>query len=268
MNDVTAFEPACATTEAAIRAIRLMDLTSLNDDDHDARIIALCHQARTPVGTTAAVCIYPRFVGLARLTLAAQGTPEVKVATVVNFPHGDDDLATVLAETRAALADGADEIDLVIPWRALMAGDEAPARALVRGCKALCGARVLKVIIESGELQEPALIRAASLLAIEEGADFIKTSTGKVAVNATPAACHTMLAAIAECDAQDRVGFKAAGGVKSAREAAEYLAMAAALFGEEWLVAERFRFGASSLLGQLLATLGEGKLSPATDHGY
>ncbi|MFQ2483590.1 hypothetical protein ACK314_05675 [Aeromonas caviae] len=85
---------------------------------------------------------------------------------MVNFPHGDDDLATVLAETRAALADGADEIDLVIPWRALMAGDEAPARALVRGCKALCGARVLKVIIESGELQEPALIRAASLLAI------------------------------------------------------------------------------------------------------
>ncbi|MBL0605883.1 deoxyribose-phosphate aldolase [Aeromonas caviae] len=268
MNDVTTFEPACATTEAAIRAIRLMDLTSLNDDDHDARIIALCHQARTPVGTTAAVCIYPRFVGLARLTLAAQGTPEVKVATVVNFPHGDDELDVVLAETRAALADGADEIDLVIPWRALMAGDEAPARALVRGCKALCGARVLKVIIESGELQEPALIRAASLLAIEEGADFIKTSTGKVAVNATPAACRTMLAAIAECGAQDRVGFKAAGGVKSAREAVEYLAMAAALFGEEWLVAERFRFGASSLLGQLLATLGEGKLSPAIDHGY
>ena len=221
MIPATAFAPACAATEAASRAIRLMDLTSLNDDDHDARIIALCHQARTPVGTTAAVCIYPRFVGLARLTLAAQGTPEVKVATVVNFPHGDDDLATVLAETRAALSDGADEIDLVIPWRALMAG-----------------------------------------------ADFIKTSTGKVAVNATPAACRTMLAAIAECGAQDRVGFKAAGGVKSAREAAEYLAMAAALFGEEWLVAERFRFGASSLLGQLLATLGEGKLSPATDHGY
>lgn len=268
MNDVTAFEPACATTEAAIRAIRLMDLTSLNDDDHDARIIALCHQARTPVGNTAAVCIYPRFVGLARLTLVAQGTPEIKVATVVNFPRGDDELDVVLAETRAALLDGADEIDLVIPWRALMAGDEAPARALVRGCKALCGARVLKVIIESGELQEPALIRAASLLAIEEGADFIKTSTGKVAVNATPAACRTMLAAIAECGAQDRVGFKAAGGVKSAREAAEYLAMAAALFGEEWLVAERFRFGASSLLGQLLATLGEGKLCPATDHGY
>lgn len=253
---------------AATRAIQLMDLTSLNEEDDDARIIALCQQAQTPFGNTAAVCIYPRFVGLAKLTLAAQGTPHIKVATVVNFPHGDDELDVVLAETRAALMDGADEIDLVLPWRALMAGDEAEARALVRGCKALCGARVLKVIIESGELKTPAFIRAASLLAIEEGADFIKTSTGKVAVNATPEACRTMLAAIAECGAQERVGFKAAGGVKSAREAAEYLAMAAAHFGEEWLVAERFRFGASSLLGQLLVTLGERKIAPAADSGY
>ncbi|MFM4855797.1 deoxyribose-phosphate aldolase [Aeromonas hydrophila] len=267
MIPATAFAPTCAATEAASRAIHLMDLTSLNDDDHDARIIALCHQAQTPVGNTAAVCIYPRFVGLARLTLAAQGTPEVKVATVVNFPHGDDELASVLAETRAALLAGADEIDLVIPWRALKAGDEAPARALVRGCKALCGTRLLKVIIESGELQEPALIRAASLLAIEEGADFIKTSTGKVPVNATPEACRTMLAVIAECGAQHRVGFKAAGGVKGAQEAGEHLAMAAALFGDEWLVAERFRFGASSLLGQLLATI-EGKKPVAADGSY
>lgn len=263
----TAFEPVCTSTEAAIRAIRLMDLTSLNDDDHDARIIALCHQAQTPVGNTAAVCIYPHFVGLARLTLAAQGTPEVKVATVVNFPHGDDELEAVLAETRAALLAGADEIDLVIPWRALKAGDYMPARALVRGCKALCGTRLLKVIIESGELQDPALIRAASLLAIEEGADFIKTSTGKVPVNATPEACRIMLAAIAECGAQNRVGFKAAGGVKSALDAAEYLAMAAAHFGDEWLVAEHFRFGASSLLGQLLATI-EGKKPVAADDSY
>jgi len=164
---------------------------------------------------------------------------------VVNFPHGDDELEAVLAETSAALANGADEIDLVIPWRALMAGDEAGARALVRGCKALCGARVLKVIIESGELKTPALVRAASLLAIEEGADFIKTSTGKVAVNATPEASR----------------------MKSAREAAEYLAMATAHFGEEWLVAERFRFGASSLLGQLLATL-TGKTPVAAGSGY
>ncbi len=169
---------------------------------------------------------------LARATLTAQGTPTIKVATVVNFPRGEDEPEAVLAETRAALHDGADEIDLVIPWRALMAGDEASARALVRRCKVLCGDRVLKVIIESGELKEPALIRAASLLAIEEGVDFIKTSTGKVAVNATPEASRVMLAA--------------------------------SQFGEHWADAAHFRFGASSLLNQLLATLnGCGSQAPA-----
>lgn len=240
---------------AAIRAISLMDLTSLNEDDTDARIIALCQQAKTPHGNTAAVCVYPRFVALAHRVLAAQHTPAIKVATVVNFPGGDQEPDAVLAETRTALADGADEIDLVIPWRALMAGDEAPARALVSRCKALCGDRGLKVIIESGELKDPALIRAASLLAIEEGADFIKTSTGKVPVNATPEASRIMLAAIAELGAQARVGFKAAGGVRSAQDAADYLGMAQAQFGEDWTNAAHFRFGASSLLNQLLATL-------------
>lgn len=243
-------------TRAAVRAIGLMDLTSLNPDDNDERIVALCRQAQTPFGNTAAVCIYPRFVALAKQTLAAQGTPQIKVATVVNFPHGDDELEAVLADTRVALIDGADEIDLVIPWRALQAGDETHARALV-----------LKVIIESGELKAPALIRTASMLAIEEGADFIKTSTGKVPVNATPEASRIMLATIAELGAQDHVGFKAAGGVRSAREAADYLAMAAECCGETWLDADHFRFGASSLLSQLLATL-DGETPAAVGSGY
>lgn len=254
-------------TQAAVRAIGLMDLTSLNPDDNDERILALCRQAQTPFGNTAAVCIYPRFVALAKLTLAAQGAPQIKVATVVNFPHGDDELEAVLADTRAALLDGADEIDLVIPWRALQAGDETRARTLVRGCKALCGARLLKVIIESGELKDPALIRIASRIAIEEGADFIKTSTGKVPVNATPEASRIMLATIAELGAREHVGFKAAGGVRSAREAADYLAMATECCGEAWLDADHFRFGASSLLGQLLATL-DGETPAAVGRGY
>lgn len=254
-------------TQAAVRAIGLMDLTSLNPDDNEARILALCRQAQTPFGNTAAVCIYPRFVALAKHTLAAQGTPQIKVATVVNFPHGDDELEAVLADTRTALLDGADEIDLVIPWRALQAGDETRARALVRGGKALCGARLLKVIIESGELKDPALIRIASRLAIEEGADFIKTSTGKVPVNATPEASRIMLATIAELGVREHVGFKAAGGVRSAREAADYLAMAAECCGEAWLDADHFRFGASSLLGQLLATL-DGKTPAVVGRGY
>jgi deoxyribose-phosphate aldolase len=254
-------------TRAAVRAIGLMDLTSLDPDDNDERIVALCQQAQTPFGNTAAVCIYPRFVALAKQTLAAQGSPQIKVATVVNFPHGDDELEAVLADTRAALIDGADEIDLVIPWRALQAGDETRARALVRGCKALCEARVLKVIIESGELKDPALIRTASRLAIEEGADFIKTSTGKVPVNATPEASRIMLATIVELGVQEYVGFKAAGGVRSAREAADYLAMAAGCCGEAWLDTDHFRFGASSLLGQLLATL-DGESPAAVGRSY
>lgn len=253
MIPATAFAPACAATEAASRAIRLMDLTSLNDDDHDARIIALCHQARTPVGNTAAVCIYPRFVGLARLTLAAQGTPEIKVATVVNFPHGDDELTSVLAETRAALLDGADEIDLVIPWRALKAGDEAPARALVRGCKALCGTRLLKVIIESGELQEPALIRAASLLAIEEGADFIKTSTGRAAIGVTLEAADIILRAIRQRGG--RVGFKPSGGIRTVADADLYLSLAGTILAPDWAMPSTFRFGASGLLDAFVAML-------------
>ncbi|MGY3858006.1 deoxyribose-phosphate aldolase [Aeromonas intestinalis] len=254
--------------QAARLAISLMDLTSLNDDDTDARILALCQQAATPHGHTAAVCVYPRFVALARQALAAQHTSAIKVATVVNFPGGDQEPDAVLAETRAALADGADEIDLVIPWRALMAGDEAPARALVRRCKALCGDRVLKVIIESGELKTPALIRAASLLAIEEGADFIKTSTGKVPVNATPEAARIMLAAIADSGARQRVGFKAAGGVRSAQEAADYLGMAQELLGERWPDEAHFRFGASSLLTQLLAVLNEEEEGVASASAY
>ena len=161
--------------------IALLDLTSLNDDDTDARIIDLCQRAMTPVGPVAAVCVYPRFVALARRTLNDLGGQTVAVATVVNFPAGNAPLDEVLEQTRQALADGADEIDVVYPYRALLAGDADSGFALVRACKALCADRaLLKVILETGELAAPALIRQASLDAIEAGADFIKTSTGKV----------------------------------------------------------------------------------------
>ena len=205
-----------------------MDLTSLNDDDHDARIIALCHQAQTPVGNTTAVCIYPRFVGWPGSPWRRRA-PRNQGRHRGQLPHGDDELTSVLAETRAALLDGADEIDLVIPWRALKAGDEAPARALVRGCKALWDAAAQgdhRIRRAAGARAYPRRLPACH----RGGADFIKTSTGKVPVNATPAACRTMLAAIAECGAQHRVGFKAAGGVKSAQEAGEYLAMVRTLW--------------------------------------
>ena len=109
---------------SSLRALKLMDLTTLNDDDTNEKVIALCHQAKTPVGNTAAVCIYPRFIPIARKTLNEQGTPDIRIATVTNFPHGNDDIDIALAETRAAIAYGADEVDVVFPYRALIAGNE------------------------------------------------------------------------------------------------------------------------------------------------
>ncbi|RAU31790.1 deoxyribose-phosphate aldolase [Pantoea sp. RIT413] len=243
---------------AAQRALQLMDLTTLNDDDTDEKVIALCHQAKSPVGNTAAICIYPRFIPIARKTLREQGTPEVRIATVTNFPHGNADIEIALAETRAAIAYGADEVDVVFPYRALMAGDRDTGFALVKACKEACAAAdvLLKVIIETGELKEEALIRTASEIAIDAGADFIKTSTGKVPVNATPEVAAIMLQVIRDKGVQQQVGFKPAGGVRTAEDAALYLKLADDTLGEGWADARHFRFGASSLLANLLSTLG------------
>ena len=154
-------------------------------------ITELCRRAVTPHGPVAAVCIWPAFVAQAKRELA--NTP-VRVATVVNFPAGDDPLEETRAETREALSDGADEIDFVVPWRRLAEGHPEAVAASVREIKDICGPAVLKAILETGELGEPALIRRAADEALAGGADFLKTSTGKVAVNATPEAAEILLA--------------------------------------------------------------------------
>jgi len=240
--------------KVALKAIELMDLTTLNDDDTDHKIIELCHKAKTPVGNTAAICIYPRFIPIARKTLNDMDCEEIKIATVTNFPHGNDDIAIAVLETRAAVAYGADEVDLVFPYRALMEGNETVGFELVKACKEACGDdAILKVIIESGALQDPALIRKASEICIDAGADFIKTSTGKVAVNATLEAAEIMLTVISEKNT--KVGFKPAGGVRDAAAAQEFLNLAACVLGDDWATPATFRFGASSLLVNLLNTL-------------
>jgi deoxyribose-phosphate aldolase len=240
---------------AALRALKLMDLTTLNDDDTDQKVIELCHNAKTVVGNTAAVCIYPRFIPIAKKTLREQGSPEVRIATVTNFPHGNDDIDIAVAETKAAIAYGADEVDVVFPYRTLIAGDETTGYELVKQCKQACGDILLKVIIETGELQQEALIKRASEIAINAGANFIKTSTGKVPVNATPEAAEIMLKVIRDMGVAERVGFKPAGGVKTAEDAAQYLAMADDILGSDWADNMHYRFGASSLLTNLLNTL-------------
>ncbi|PKF62309.1 deoxyribose-phosphate aldolase [Psychromonas sp. psych-6C06] len=235
-------------------AISLMDLTTLNDNDTDAKVIQLCKDAKTAAGDTAAVCIYPRFIPIARKTLALQNSATIKIATVTNFPHGNDDLDIAFAETRAAVAYGADEVDVVFPYQALIAGNSEIGAQMIAGCRAICGAKVvLKVIIESGELKTDALIKQASDICIAAGADFIKTSTGKVAVNATLAATKVMLEAIK--DSGKQVGFKAAGGVKDAQTALQYLQMARDIMGDDWVNTDHFRFGASTLLVSLLNEL-------------
>ncbi|AJR09806.1 deoxyribose-phosphate aldolase [Photobacterium gaetbulicola] len=251
---------------AALRALKLMDLTTLNDDDTDAKVIELCKNAKSPVGNTAAVCIYPRFIPVAKKQLREQGTPEVRIATVTNFPHGNDDIEIAVAETKAAVAYGADEVDVVFPYRALMAGNEEVGFELVKQCKAACGEIMLKVIIETGELKTEELIKKASEISIKAGADFIKTSTGKVPVNATPEYAEIMLNVIKDMGVAETVGFKPAGGVRTAEDAQQYLDMADRILGADWADNMHYRFGASSLLANLLHTLGEGE--KAAEGGY
>ncbi|SDN70106.1 deoxyribose-phosphate aldolase [Halomonas shengliensis] len=252
---------------AARQALALMDLTSLNDDDSDRSIESLCRRARTPAGTPAAVCVYPAFVTTARRTLKALDLEgQVRIATVTNFPHGGDDIMAAARETREAVAAGADEVDVVFPYRALLAGDEETGRELVACCHQACGDATLKVILETGELKEPALIRRAAELAIEGGADFLKTSTGKVAVNATLEAAEILLEAI-RASGRD-IGFKAAGGVRTTEDAQAYLALAERIMGASWITPAHFRFGASGLLDDLLVTLGMAVAPAGSQGGY
>ncbi len=241
-------------TEAALRALHLMDLTALNDTDTHDSIRALATAADTPLGTPAALCVYAPFVHTAKEALAARGL-SIPVATVTNFPAGEANPQAAAGETAEAVLLGADEVDVVFPYRALMAGDEEVGHKLVSMCRTAVGDKVLKVIIESGELTAPQLIKRASEIAIAAGAHFIKTSTGKVPVNATLQAAEIMLEAIRKSGKP--VGFKAAGGVRTATEAAAYLALADRIMGSEWATPATFRFGASSLLGNLLTTLGQ-----------
>jgi len=252
------------TETTARKALSLLDLTDLSDACDAAAIEALCAQAQTPFGPTAAICIWPRFVAQARGILGAGHA--VKIATVVNFPSGDLAVADVVAETEQAIADGADEIDLVIPYRAFLAGDEAAVTEMVTAVKTACPAPVrLKTILETGAIRDEALIRRASDLAIAAGSDFIKTSTGKVAVNATLDAARIMLTAIRESGKP--VGFKPAGGVRTVADAGAYLALAANILGDDWASPKTFRFGASGLLGDILAVLG-GQAAPAKPASY
>jgi deoxyribose-phosphate aldolase len=238
---------------AARLALRCLDLTSLNDADTEADIARLCGRAQGPSGPVAAVCVWPRLAAFARTRLPAA----VAVAAVANFPDGSADVARAVADTQRIVDAGAQEVDVVLPHAVLRAGDAATAARVLAAVRAACPGLQLKVILETGELQTEALIRQASQLAIDAGADFLKTSTGKTPISATPAAARTMLLAIAaDAGAARRVGFKASGGIRTVTEAMTYFALVAEFLGPGALGPQRLRIGASSLLADIEAVLG------------
>lgn len=230
--------------------IRLVDLTDLSDQCSADDVERLCRRACGPSGTVAAVCVWPRFVAQASGLLRGSG---VAVATVVNFPSGEEPVADVVAMTSDAVSAGADEIDLVIPYRALLVGDEAAVRRMLDEVRrAAAPPTRLKVIVESGELADPSMIRLAARLAIEAGADFVKTSTGKTPVSATPEAMAAILAEVVAAQQSGRtVGVKPSGGIRTFADAEVYLARAEEALGPQWPTPATFRFGASALLDDL-----------------
>lgn len=250
---------AAELQQAARTALACLDLTSLNDADTAADIATLCAKAQGPHGAVAAVCVWPRFVAQARGALPAS----IRVAAVANFPDGSLDVERALRDTGAILDAGGDEVDLVLPYRAFLAGQVRESAALVGAVRRATAGRTLKLIIESGELKDPAAIRAASDLGLAEGVDFLKTSTGKSPVSATPEAARTMLEAIAAHPRGAQVGFKASGGVRRVADAAVYIALTREILGADALTPQRLRFGASGLLGDIEAVLGGGTAAPS-----
>ncbi|MFO1336678.1 MAG: deoxyribose-phosphate aldolase [Burkholderiaceae bacterium] len=248
---------------AARQALACLDLTSLNDGDDEAAVERLCARARGRFGPVAAVCVWPRLAAFARRQLP--GT--VVVAAVANFPNGAVDPEQALRDIAQIAEAGAQEVDVVLPWRALAEGDtRAPARLLAAARRASAGLR-LKVILETGML-DAAQAHEASRIALGEGADFLKTSTGKVPVGATPDAARTLLRAIAADARGGEVGFKASGGVRSVADAALYLGLVAEHLGPQALVPARFRIGASGLLDDIEAVLGGGAGAGPASGGY
>jgi len=242
-------------------ALACLDLTSLNDGDDAAAIDALVARAKGGVGRPAALCVWPRFVAQARAALPR----EVAVAAVANFPDGALDVERALADTHAIVDAGGDEVDLVLPWRAMLGGEARAAARVVEAVRAACPKQRLKLIIESGELPLPEVIRQACRIGLAAGVDFLKTSTGKTAHGASLEAARLMLEEIA---AQSRpVGFKASGGIRTVADAASYIALVREHLGDAAVTPKRLRFGASGLLGDIERVLG-GQPGVATTSGY
>jgi deoxyribose-phosphate aldolase len=268
VDQVGADERAAALAKRSIKktsklwaldlAIRCMDLTTLEGADTPGKVAAMCSKAVRPqpgddsIPSVAAVCIYPAMIPHA---VGHLGGSDVRVASVATaFPSGQTFTDVKVVETREAVAAGADEIDMVIDRGAFLSGDLRKVHDEVGAVKEACGDKHLKVILETGELGTYDNARKASILAMAAGADFIKTSTGKVTPAATLPVSLVMMEAIRDFHRETgrRVGFKPAGGIRTSKQAIAYLVLLWETLGAEWMTPERFRLGASSLLNDVL----------------
>jgi deoxyribose-phosphate aldolase len=258
----SAFKKRSIKTSAKLSGLKLavsmMDLTTLEGKDTPGKVAFLCRKAIQPldpryqVPSCAAVCVYPNFVRVAKKFLGNSGVRVASVATA--FPTGLMPLRLKLQEVRSAAKDGADEIDMVINRGVFLAGEYNRVFDEIGATKEACGAAHLKVILETGELQTYDNVRLASEIAMRAGADFIKTSTGKVSPAATMPVTLVMLEAIRDYfyETGIRIGMKPAGGIRNAKEALAYLVMLKETLGDDWLTPDLFRFGASTLVNDVL----------------
>jgi deoxyribose-phosphate aldolase len=244
-------------------AISMVDLTTLEGKDTPSKVASLCHKALQPgaewdAPSTAAVCVYPAMVAAARRVLGEKS--RVKIASVATaFPAGQTSLKTRLAEVRDAVRDGADEIDMVISRGLFLSGQLARVQDEIAAVREACGEATLKVILETSELETYDHIRAASFLSMQvlRPGDFIKTSTGKTSANATLANNQVMLEAIRDSYLATglEIAMKPAGGIRTAKQAIQYLIAVKETLGDAWLCPARYRFGASALLNDLVRQL-------------
>lgn len=242
-------------------ALSMVDLTTLEGKDTEAKIIQLCHKALHPADdlpslpTVAAVCVYPNHVAMAKKILRDSSVKVASVATA--FPSGNSSLEQKLEDVRFAVNAGADEIDMVISRGKFLQGDYNFVEDEIAAVKSACGSSRLKVILETGEIGPLEKIRLASDIAIHAGADFIKTSTGKIQPAATLPVSLVMMDAIADHYQKTKtmIGFKPAGGISNSKSALHYLVMLQETLGSEWMNSQWFRFGASSLVNDIILQL-------------
>jgi deoxyribose-phosphate aldolase len=271
VDQVMAEERAAAFTRRSIKAsakleglklvVSMMDLTTLEGSDTAGKIAFLCRKAIQPldpryqVPSCAAVCVYPNLVKIAKKFLEQSSVKVASVATA--FPAGLMPTKLKFREVRGAVRDGADEIDMVINRARFLTGEYERIFDEIAATREACGAAHLKVILETGELQTYDNVRLASEIAMRAGADFIKTSTGKISPAATMPVTLVMLEAIRDYfyETGIRIGMKPAGGIRTAKEALAYLVMVKETLGDDWLNSALFRFGASTLLNDVLMQL-------------